>query len=174
MTARNLKPWSLRPLGVAVFVLFCAFTVVVLTLVVRALPNLPITVLSKALIMVAALAILGFLFTLAMWHRYWKDVGWEIGFWPFISGPAPSDAHPEAVQAWLWGRRSMHCWFVMAACIVLVPLVENGAVFLGQGSSTLWANHGDVEQRVEADEAEPGWSFAASAYPFGSTRYNWL
>jgi hypothetical protein len=124
MSAPNLKPWSLRPLGIAGVILFCIFTVAVVTLMIYALPTMRIRVLSKVLFVIGAVATLGFVLTLAMWHRYWKEVAWDIGFWPFITGPAPSDAYPEAIQAWLWGRRSMHCWFIMVVSVTLIPFVE--------------------------------------------------
>jgi hypothetical protein len=131
MSVRDLKPWSLRPLGRALVVLFCVFTAAVLTLMICALPNMRISVVSKGLVALGAVGGLGFALTLLMWHRYWPEVGWDVGFWDFITGPKPTDAYPEAVQAWLWGRRCMHCWFAMVFSVILIPLVETVVASLG-------------------------------------------
>ncbi len=124
MSARKLTPWSLRPLGTVGIILSCVFISAIVILMIRALPTMQIRLLSKVLFVVGGVATIGFALALAMWHRYWKDVGWDIGFWPFITGPVPSDTYPEAVQAWLWGRRCMHCWFIMIFCVILIPFVE--------------------------------------------------
>ena len=124
MSAHNLKPWSLRPLGGAVLALFCMFFAGIAWLMIYALPSMRVTLLSKGLILVVALSGLGFALTLLMWRRYWSEVAWDTSFWTFVTGPAPPDAYPEAVQAWRWGRRCMHLWFLLMVSMVLIALVE--------------------------------------------------
>ena len=127
MSAPDLKPWSLRPLGTGLIILFIVFFGAVAGLMVYTLPIMQVTMLSKGLIFLLAIAGVGCSLTLFMWTRYWASVAWETSFWRFITEPAPPDSHPEALLAWRWGRRYMVCWAVMLLSMILIPLVEHVA-----------------------------------------------
>jgi hypothetical protein len=152
MSAPNLKPWSLRPLGIAGVILFCIFTVAVVTLMIHALPTMRIRVLSKVLFVIGAVATLGFALTLAMWHRHWKEVARDIGFWLFITGPAPSDAYPEAIQAWLGVDGPCVAGSSWSSPSPSYPSWRRWCSRLTEAAHNCGANHGDAEQGVEADE----------------------
>jgi hypothetical protein len=127
MNAPDLKPWSLRPLGTGLVVLFVAFLAAVAGLMAYTLPTMQATLVSKGLIFILVMSALGCALTLFMWTRYWPDVAWDTSFWRFISEPAPPENYPEALQAWRWGRRYMACWILILLSMLLIPVVEHFA-----------------------------------------------
>jgi hypothetical protein len=122
MTNDPLKPWSLAPVVTVLLVMFVLFMsgIGVLTLV--ATPSIKATAATKALIVVGVASGIGGAISTIMWSHYWRQVQWEVGFWEFVSGPAPE--YEEALLAWRWGRRFRLCWIVTIFTMGAIVLAE--------------------------------------------------
>lgn len=122
MTNHPLKPWSLAPVVTVFLVMFVLFIsgIGVLTLVTT--PSLKATAATKALIAVGVASAIGGAISTLMWSRYWRQVQGEVGFWAFVSGPAPE--YKEALLAWRWGRRFRLCWIVTMIAMGAIVLAE--------------------------------------------------
>jgi hypothetical protein len=116
------KPWRLSWLGDALLAAFLAFTLGIAVLMLGSVRTLQATLLTR--IVVAALPLAGLAFVLAtmMWRKYWRRVGWEVGFWSFIFGPEPE--YDDARLAWLWGRRCNYLWVLIMLGVFAVPALE--------------------------------------------------
>jgi hypothetical protein len=122
MTDNPLKPWSLAPLVTALLVLFALFTGGMGLLTLVAIPSLTATAATKALMVLLVASAMGGAVSTLMWNRYWRQVQWDVGFWAFVSGPAPE--YEEALLAWRWGRRFRLCWIVTMIAIGAIVLAE--------------------------------------------------
>jgi hypothetical protein len=118
----SLKPWSFGPIWTVLLTAFVLFFTVITTFMIGAAPSLKVTLLSKLLIMVLAVAGVTAAVSTLMWSRYWRQVQWDVSFWAFVSGPPPE--YDEALLAWRWGRRFRLSWIVIMLCVFGVPVVE--------------------------------------------------
>ncbi len=124
----DLKPWSLRPLANLVVGAYGVFFAIIAVFMVYGVMTSGLNVIGKLGVVGLTSSILGFFWTFVMWRRYWCNVGWDLSFWDFISGPKPHDDYEDAVQAWRWGRRNITCWLVgvIAMAVTVLAAVIGG------------------------------------------------
>jgi hypothetical protein len=125
MSELNPKSWSVGPIWTVLLALFVVFFTAIATTMLVAAPSLQVTLVSKILIMILAVAGVMAAVSTMMWSRYWRQVQWDVSFWAFVSGPPPE--YNEALLAWHWGRRFRLSWIVIMLCIFGVPVVEECA-----------------------------------------------
>jgi hypothetical protein len=118
----SLTPWSFRPLWSGLGILFVLFFVVIAVLMILHAPALEVTVVSKLLVIVLAIAGVGGAVSTFMWGRYWREVQWDGDFWAFVAGAAPE--YEEAQGAWRWGRRFVVFWVVILFSVAAISLIE--------------------------------------------------
>jgi len=122
MTNDPLKPWSLAPVVTGFLVLWVVFISGIGVCMLVATPSLKATAPTKAIIVALVASAIGGAISTLMWSRYWREVQWEVGFWAFVSGPAPK--YEEALLAWRWARRLRLCWIVTMIAMGAIALAE--------------------------------------------------
>lgn len=122
MSDGPLKPWSLAPLLTACLVLFVLFTSGLGILTLLSSPSLKATAATKLLLVILVASGIGGAVSTLMWSRYWRQVQWDVGFWAFVSGPAPE--YEDALLAWRWGRRFRLCWIITIIAMGTIVLAE--------------------------------------------------
>lgn len=118
----DLRPWRLSSVGTVMFAAFalfiCGIAVVMLSLV----PRMHVAPIARLFVVTLCLSEIGYIVCFLMWRRYWRHVGWDIGFVSFIRGPEPD--YEEAKGAWRWGRRMVVCWMILLISLLGVPVVQ--------------------------------------------------